>query len=81
MWQVLNEWPFPSLFQQESEKTEYTRNAQGSSAWKISSTSDSENYGEIRFPNMCLSWIQANKKGEKDLRSKGIVFNVEKAEL
>ena len=49
---MLNEWPFPSLFQQESENTEYTGNTQRSSAWKTASTSDSENYGEIQFLNM-----------------------------
>lgn len=57
MAQMLDEWQFPSLFQQESEKTDSTGNVytQGSSVQKKknnSSTSDSGNYEELQFLDM-----------------------------
>lgn len=59
MAQMLDEWQFPSLFQQESEKTDSTGNVytQGSSVQKKKklfyfSTSDSGNYEELQFLDM-----------------------------
>ena len=51
---VLNERLLPSLFHQESGKTESDGNLYtwDSSAQKNSSTSDSGNYGELHFLDM-----------------------------
>lgn len=54
MWLVLNEWLFPSLFQQESEKTESTGNlyTYGRSVQTNYSASDSEIMKSSNFFNM-----------------------------
>lgn len=40
------------FFNKKVKKLNALVNTQGSSVWKTSSTSDSENYGEIQFLNM-----------------------------